>query len=143
MTLLQLQGAARVAAQAHGLDPALVCALCHHESANWKPFAFRFEQGFYDKYVKDMKLSPSEKMSRATSFGLMQVMGQVAREFGFAGDYLTELVDPVIGLEYGCKKLARCMDRANADVRQALLLYNGGGDKSYPDKVLAHLERYK
>lgn len=140
---LQLQGAARKAAQAHKLDPALVCAVCHHESGNWKPFAFRFEQGFYDRYIKDMKLSPSEKLARATSFGLMQVMGQVAREFGFSGDYLTELTDPLVGLEYGCRKLRQCVDRANGDVRQALLLYNGGANPKYPDLVLQHIEKYR
>ena len=144
MTLLQLQGAARVAAEAHGLDPALVQAVCHHESANWKQWAVRYEPGFYEKYVKKIVgISETEKTMRSTSFGVMQVMGQVAREFGFAGDYLTELLDPVVGLEYGCKKLARCMDRANSDVRAALLMYNGGGDKSYPDRVLAHMETYK
>lgn len=143
MTLNQLQGAARQAAEAHGIDPALVCALCHHESANWKPFASRYEPAFYEKYVKDMKLSPTEKTMRATSFGLMQVLGQVAREYGFSGDFLTELLDPIQGLEYGCRKLANCMDRANGEVRQALLLYNGGGDKGYPDKVLQHYSKYK
>lgn len=144
MTRNQLIGAARTAAEAHGLDPALVCAVCHHESANWKQWAVRYEPGFYTKYIEKLAgISATEKTMRSTSFGLMQVMGQVARELGFAGDFLAELLDPVVGLEYGCKKLARCMSRANSDVMAALLLYNGGGDKAYPDKVLAHLEAYK
>lgn len=144
MTLLQLQGAARVAAAAHGLDPALVCAVCHHESANWKQWAIRYEPAFYTVYIEKMVgLSATEKTARAFSYGLMQIMGQTAREFGFAGDFLTELLDPIQGLEYGCRKLARCMERSNGDVRAALLQYNGGSDKSYPDKVLAHLEAYQ
>ncbi len=83
MTLLQLQGAARTAAEARGLDPALVCAVCHHERANWKQWAVRYEPGFYEKYVEKMVgISATEKTMRATSFGLMQIMGQVARELG-------------------------------------------------------------
>lgn len=144
MSLTQLQGAARTAAEAHGLDPALVCAVCHHESANWKPWAARYEPGFYGRYVVGIQgISETEKTLRATSFGLMQIMGQVARELGFHGDYLTELLDPVTNLEFGCRKLARCMDRASSDIRAALLLYNGGSDKGYPDRVLQHLPRYK
>ena len=143
MSRLQLEGAARTAARAHGLEEALVCVICEHESDNWKQYAVRYEPAFYDRYVKDIKLSQTEKTMRATSFGLMQVMGQVAREFGFEGQFLTELLDPVFGLEYACRKLEQCMDRANSDVRTALLFYNGGGDPKYPDKVLRHLEKYK
>lgn len=144
MSLLQLQGAARTTATAHGLDPALVCALVHHESGNWKPWAARYEPGFYGRYVATIQgISETEKTLRATSFGLCQVMGQTARELGFNGDYLTELLDPVTNLEFGCRKLARCMDRHGGNVKEALLCYNGGGDKGYPDRVLQHLSRYK
>lgn len=140
----QLIGMARITAGAHHIDPALVCSICHHESANWNPWAARYEPRFYSHYVAPLEgLSETEKTLRATSFGLMQVMGQVAREFGFNGDYLTELLDPVHGLEYGCRKLARCLDRSGGDVRSALLLYNGGGDKTYPDKVLKHMTAYQ
>ena len=141
-TKLQLIGMARVAAEAHGLDPALFQALCHHESGNWNQWACRYEAEFYQRYVAAQKLSATEKHMRATSFGLCQIMGQVAREFGFAGDYLTELLDPVTNLEYGCRKLASCMDRANADVRQALLFYNGSGNPDYPNLVLRHYSTY-
>lgn len=139
----ELERLAQVAAASHGLDPALVKSICHHESQNWKQWACRYEPGFYGRYIKDMQLSVTEKTMRATSFGLMQVMGQVAREFGFAGDFLSELFDPVHNLEYGCRKLVQCMDRANADVKQALLFYNGGGNPRYPDLVLQHMDKYK
>ena len=143
MTRLQLEGSARTAARAHGLDEALVCAMCEHESDNWKQYAVRYEPAFYEKYIKNMKLSQTEKTMRSTSFGLMQVMGQVAREFGFEGQFLTELLDPMFGLEYGCRKLVQCMDRANGDARAALGFYNGGGNPKYPDLVLRHIEKYK
>lgn len=144
MTPNQLQFLAKQAAQAHGIDPALVCSVCHHESDNWNQWAVRYEPAFYSVYIEKMVgLSNTEKTMRATSFGLMQIMGQTAREFGFEGTWLTQLCDPIQGLEYGCRKLARCLDRSNSDVRAALLLYNGGADKTYPDKVLAFMPRYK
>lgn len=132
-----LQKLAKQVAEAHGLDPALVLAICRHESVN-EPYAVRYEPGFYRRYVEPLKLSDTEKTMRSTSFGLMQVMGQVAREFGFKGKYLTELCDPVTNLEYGCRKLVDCIKRSKGNTRLALLRFNGGGDPSYPDKVLQH-----
>lgn len=69
------------------------------------------------------------------SFGLCQVMGAVARELGLKG-YLTELLDPAVGLHCGAEYLDKCLKRRKGDIRAALLLYNGGGDKKYPDKVM-------
>jgi soluble lytic murein transglycosylase-like protein len=74
---------AHTAAAAHALDPALVCAICEQESA-WDPFALRYEPAFFDRYVAPQlaagKISVTEAHARAFSWGLMQVMGQVARE---------------------------------------------------------------
>ena len=72
----------------------------------------------------------------------MQVLGQVAREEGFAGE-LPSLCEPMNGLEYGCKKLTRCFAGENGNVTLALLRYNGGGDPDYAEKVLARIEKYK
>ncbi len=143
MTKEQLIVLAEQAAQAHGLDPVLVKAVCHHESGNWKPWAIRYEPAFYTRYISSMTgLSETEKQGRAFSYGLCQIMGQVARELGFSGTYLTELLDPVPNLEYGCKKLARCMKNADGDVRKALLSYNGGGNLAYPDLVMKLMKQY-
>ncbi len=131
-------------AEKHHLDPALVKAVCHWESKNWNPWAMRYEPEFYDTYISPMKgIGATEMRARATSYGLMQVMGETARELGFKGEFLTELCDPQVGIEWGCVDLAREMDRANGNVRQALLGYNGGSDKSYPDKVLGLMFRYQ
>lgn len=35
----------------------------------------------------------------ANQWGVMQVMGGVAREVGFKGSFLTELCDPEVGIE--------------------------------------------
>jgi soluble lytic murein transglycosylase-like protein len=143
MTRDQLQPFAIAAAKAHGIDPALVCAVCNHESG-WHQWAVRYEPAFYEKYIAKMAgLSQTEMTMRATSFGLMQIMGQVAREQGFSGDYLSELLDPLQNCERGCIKLAQCLDRANGIVTTALSLYNGGANKEYPSLVMRYYPFYK
>ncbi len=137
--LIQL---ARSIAATFNLDPALVCAMCEHESAGWNVWAIRYEPAFFRKYIEPMNLSETEKHARSFSYGLMQVMGQVAREYGFDGKYLTELCDPTINIDYGCRKLARCMKLTKGDVREALLKYNGGGNPKYPDLVLHYYSKY-
>ena len=73
------------------------------------------------------------------SYGLCQVMLAVAREYGFGG-WPCELCRPETGLKYGAMHLAAKMRQAGGDTTKALLLYNGGGDKAYPAKVLAWAE---
>jgi len=143
MTTDELQLLAIQAAVTAGLDPALICAICANESG-FEQYAVRYEPAFYVRYIENMVgLSATEKTMRATSFGLMQIMGQVAREQGFDGKYLTELFDPETNLYRGCKKFKSCLDRENGDVNAALLRYNGGGNPGYPALVLAHYSTYE
>jgi len=136
---------ARSIAAAHALEPALVCAVIEQESA-WDTWAIRYEPGFLSRYVAPLytagKLSATEAYTRAMSWGLMQVMGQVAREHGFSGTSLAELCDPRVGVEYGCRILAARMVRARGDVTAALLAWNGGGNPGYPAEVLARKHNY-
>lgn len=152
MTKPEMIALAKSIAEKHDLDPALVCAVCHHESDGWNTWASRYEPAFYIRYVDPIKVMQTfgptcsrqtERTLRATSFGLMQVMGQVARERAFSGEYLTELCDPAVGIEYGCRELARRIKLAKGDIRGGLLGYNGGGDPSYPDKVMNHYGDYQ
>jgi len=76
------------------------------------------------------------------SWGVMQVMGQVAREFGFKEPSLTELCDPATGIEFGCRILAARLARSKGDVSAALLAWNGGADANYPAEVLARKRNY-
>lgn len=139
-----LMKAARATADRLGVDSALFMALCEHESAGWKWAAIRYEPGFYKKYVEPLNLlSQTEATARATSWGLGQIMGQVARELGFKGEFLSELLDPEIGCEYACRKLKACLARHPNDQRAALLEFNGGGNPQYPDLVLKHYDKYK
>ncbi len=143
MTQEQLYAVARSAALNAGLDPQLVQAVIEHESS-WNPWAVRYEPGFYQTYISAMKgLTPTEMTLRATSFGLMQILGQVAREKGFDGKFLTALLDPLNSVTYGCRKLKECTDREVGNIRNALLRYNGGGDPDYPDSVIPLMEKYK
>jgi soluble lytic murein transglycosylase-like protein len=136
---------ARAIATAHGLDPALVCAVIEQESA-WNPWAVRYEPGFLSRYVAPLytagKLSATEAYTRAMSWGLMQVIGQVAREFGYEESSLAELCEPATGIEFGCRVLAARVARAKGDIPAALLAWNGGASPNYPAEVLARKRNY-
>ncbi len=135
---------ARQIATAHGLPPALVCAVCEQES-DWDTWATRYEPGFLSRYVAPLftnnKIDATEAHCRAISWGLMQVMGQTAREHGFQGRFLSALCDPQVGLAIGCAVLAHKL-AATSDVRSALLLWNGGADPDYPAQVMNRIPHY-
>jgi soluble lytic murein transglycosylase-like protein len=141
----QLVALARKAASAQSLDPALVCAVIEQESA-WNPWAIRYEPMFFAKYVANLytnnKISASEAYARGFSWGLMQVMGQVAREMGFDGPFLSALCDPECGLAVGCKLLRKKLDAMDGDVTRGLLAWNGGGNSAYPAQVLDRRAHY-
>jgi hypothetical protein len=95
----------RDTASRNGLDPAIVCAIVEQESA-WDSHAMRYESAFRAKYVSPLGLSPTEEIARSISWGLMQVMGQVAREHGFAEKFLSALCEPEAGITVGCAVFA-------------------------------------
>ena len=136
---------ARRAAVAQSLDPALVCAVVEQESS-WNPWAMRYEALFFAKYVASLytnnKISASEAYARGFSWGLMQVMGQVARETGFDALFLSALCDPEQGLALGCKVLRKKFDARAGDTTRALLAWNGGANPAYPAQVLARKAHY-
>ena len=84
----------------------------------------------------------TEAWARGFSWGLMQVMGQVARESGFDALFLSTLCDPEQGLNVGCKVLRKKFDAARGDTTQALLAWNGGANPTYAAQVLARKPRY-
>lgn len=130
-------------AAAHLLDSAIVAAVCEQESG-WNTFAVRYENDFLHRYVKPLNpLAPTTpELTRAMSFGLMQIMGLTAMEFGWRGYYLTALCDPEIGMEFGCRKLRKCFDSNPNDNSAALQAYNGGGNPNYAPEVLARVSKY-
>jgi soluble lytic murein transglycosylase-like protein len=133
---------ARTIASAHGLDTALVCAVVEQESA-WDAHAIRYEPGFRARYVAPLDLPPTEEIARSISWGLMQVMGQVAREHGFQRPFLSALCDPSAGLTFGCIVLAAKLAAGSGNVSRGLALWNGGGKQDYAAQVLARMPRYR
>ena len=150
---------ARTAAAQHTLDPALICAIVEQESA-WDPHAIRYEPAFRTRYVAPLGLPPTEEVARSISWGLMQVMGQVAREHSFTGKSLAALCDPATGLAIGCAVFATKLRSAANDavsvanegdaasvavnnVEHALALWNGGANASYAAQVLARVAHYQ
>src|ERR1700741_1600143 len=100
---------ARQTAAKYMLAPEIVCGICDKEST-WNPWAIRYEPGFLREYVEKLKLkSLTETTARSISWGVMQVMGDEARERGFTGQFLSELCDPAMGIEYGCRALQHRM----------------------------------
>ncbi len=67
-----------------------------------------------------------EWWGQAASWGLMQVMGAVAREQGFSGDYLTEMTDPGLNLYYGCKVIKGLVLWSGSDYNRVAAAYNAG-----------------
>ena len=179
---------ARRWAQEYGLDPALVCALCEVESS-WIPWAVRHEAGYkwlidfhrmtLKEAYSDVSLidadqnwwvfevdvihppgdAHTELLFQQTSWGLLQIMGAVARERGFRG-WLTELCDPQVNLEWGCKHLRWMIDHNNAyglpDYRitpeDLAAAWNGGTrvvvdgkykNQSYVDRAVKAMEGYQ
>jgi soluble lytic murein transglycosylase-like protein len=127
----------------YGLNPKIVAAVCEQESS-WNPFAVRFEPAFESRYIKPaLPAAPTTReLTEAMSFGLMQIMGEVAMEFGWAGKFLTELCDPATGVLFGCKKLQKCY-YVHGDDDTSLLSYNGGGNLNYGKEVLARVPHYE
>lgn len=138
-----------IAAQFH-LDPDLVEAIVLAES-NGQTHAYRFEPGFWQRYMKDKQKWDGANPERvASSYGLMQCMYPVAVEYGYSENAPEYLFVPTIGLFWGCTILRSLLDWSRQNVDQALAAYNGGknGNTSAPyrnqhyiDKVKWHLER--
>jgi soluble lytic murein transglycosylase-like protein len=148
------------AAVRHGLDPRVLCGQVYVESSG-NPYAIRFERQY--RYFWDLRtgtafrrLDESELRTRSApadfygldghheqewvlqscSIGLGQVMGAVARELGFAGTFLTELLVPDVALEFQCRKLASDLKWSGGNYRSALAAYNGGRSGNQPGGAL-------
>lgn len=134
--------------ESYHLDPNLVGAVVSVESS-YSMWATRYEPGYiYLKnpslYAKKLGLSEAtERTMQKISWGLMQIMGGVARELGYS-EHLTQLCLPEINLEFGCKKLAILLDKYKS-IGDAVSAYNQGSPKKsgvqylnqgYVDKVM-------
>lgn len=96
----------------------------------------------------------AEWWGQQASWGLMQVMGGVARELGYDGHWLTEiLTDTVLAVDLGCRHLQRKLRRYGPDLAPVVAAYNAGSprrrvdgrfrNQAYVDEVLAATERWR
>jgi len=145
----EAQEAAERFAAKHSLPPPLLRAIIQAESAG-DPWAMRFEPDY--RWLWDVRQGApfkgdparlpgpqfvsgeTELIAQKTSWGLMQVMGAVAREHGYRGRYLSVLCDPEIGLEYGCRHLRHLHDRFGRQGWEAVAAaFNAGSPRRRED----------
>ncbi|MFZ5658760.1 MAG: lytic transglycosylase domain-containing protein [Pseudomonadota bacterium] len=171
--MLDLRKLVSEAAKDFGLPLWLVWGVVQKESSG-NPWAWNPEPHY--RYLWDVRenrpfrvLAPSEIASKVpprdfaclagdrdqefwaqqASWGLMQVMGAVARERGYRGPYLTELLNPEASIHYGCAHLAHLAKRflAAHDWPGVIAAYNAGSprkfatgryeNQAYVDRVIA------
>lgn len=143
MTKDEMITIARQTANKYALPAEVICGICEREST-WNPWAIRYEPAFLKDYIEKLKLpSLTEATARSISWGLMQVMGEEARERGFTGQFLSELCDPAIGIEYGCRAFQHKMAVHGGDIETSLLSYNGGANLEYARDVLQKSNYYR
>ena len=145
-----VQASVEGAAARHKLDAPLLLAQVLVESGG-NPYAWNPEPRY--RYFWDVKqhkpfraVTPLEVASKVppvdfpflrgdrdqewwaqqASWGLLQVMGAVAREHGFSEPYLPALTIPDVGLQYGCLVLVSLLKWSGGNTEQTLAAYNGG-----------------
>lgn len=137
--------------QSHGVDPFLIAAICMAESSG-RQDATKFEahypylhkeESWAEKFGCPLE---DEKKGQMTSYGLMQVMGAVMREYGFAESF-DKAFDPETNIEYGTRHLANFLKKY--DTPSAIASYNAGSpryaagstvfkNQKYVDQVLGY-----
>jgi len=141
------------AAVANDIPSTILAAVVLQESGG-DPLAIRYEPRFFQTYLvgatrhtlagfvpnPNQCSFQTELRARAFSWGLMQLMGQTAREQGFDGVFLSGLLDISTNLSIGAKYLAKKVKHKDGNMEAALLAYNGGGNPIYPQEVMAHID---
>ena len=155
----EVNSAIDAAADRNGVPRELAHAVAIVESGK-NPWKMRLEEDWFERCIKNKKKEelagwtpflpvgehPSlydEKTWRATSFGVMQVMGDRARILGLDCPWLAVLLSPTVGAEYGCRFLKQLLVRYNNDIQKVALGYNGGGDPNYPRKIFEAIQVYR
>jgi soluble lytic murein transglycosylase-like protein len=143
----------------NNVEQALVHAIIQTESAG-NPWSIRYEPNMKwvsledaGRFAKDLHISlDTELMCQRTSWGLMQVMGVVARELDWSEE-LTKLLEPEIRIMYGCKQLRRIKEwNKSYSFDDVIAAYNAGSarvtsaghyqNQAYVDKVKAYYNNY-
>lgn len=144
------------AADKYDLDPFIIAAIIMVESSG-NHMASRFEPTWTHhlspaQYALQLDTDiQSEMDAQATSYGYMQVMGTVAREYGF-GQNFTKLYNKKLNIDFGCKHLKNMYNRYG-DMQSAIASYNAGSviktrggtfvNERYVDKVMSFYREIK
>lgn len=140
MTQDELKALAKELGAEHQVPWEVLYAICMKESSG-NEFAIRHERHY--KWLLGQDLDKAEELGQKTSWGLMQVMGAVAREHGYQGQF-TGLWAPRTGMTYGIKHLKKLKARYGT-WPHTLAAYNAGSPRMrdgkyenqyYVDKVL-------
>lgn len=139
-----------------GIDPVLALAMAQIES-NTDPWKTRFEPNWrYPHLVRHFseKLGitfDTEAVLQSMSWGVLQVMGSVAREHGFEED-LTKLTDPKLGTLFGLMHLKKMLKKYPNEI-DAVSAYNQGSPRKvqsgfyanqvYVDKIYGVLLKHR
>ena len=146
----RLERIIRSAAEEHEVRFELLASIIYQESKGNR-FALRYEDAFYKRYIANRQRShdssrlssvDTEKRARAFSYGACQIMGLTAREFGFKGDFLTELIKLKTNVHLGARILSRFIELQGSE-RAGVKRYNGTGARAeaYADKIYDHMGR--
>ena len=119
----------------YGIKKLLLKAVATAESG-MNQTAYRFEKGFWDRYLKDNPEWMNQDQSIVSaSYGLFQLMWTSAWGLGFRGTQ-DDLWNPVINIELGARLLRNLIDKVRSkqawngnrlwDIEICLALYNGG-----------------
>lgn len=158
---VSIEDALLEAARDRGVRPALLIGLAWKESSfQW--WAAKHEPTY--PYLWDVKANKptrseavgsigmasqaTELVFQRTSWGVAQVMGAVAREFGFKEVLLSHLLDARLSASYGAHLLANLLKRHHGDEADALSAYNAGSPTdanfaAYVSPILKMAEIYR
>lgn len=123
-------------AKEYSIDPVVLAAVIHTESRG-DMWSTRQEENYrYPVHPREWadRLGISyhtELTHQGTSWGLMHVMGGVAREYGFDGQ-LPQLIVPELSMKYGCKHLRNKAQKYGSDPCVLYAAYNGGSPRYTP-----------
>jgi len=137
-------------------DVELIYAIIDVESG-WNPFAVRYEPHWrYIVPVSNTMLAKmgitkdTEEQLQKFSWGLMQIMGSVARELNYT-EILTKLVIPAENINVGIRKVM-ALAKKYKNIEDIIASYNAGSprkisgkyvNQDYVDKVLVKYYEYK
>lgn len=117
------------------VDPNMIAAFIMKESYN-NQYAMRHEPNWkylcnQRDFAEKLKITVgTEVICQSSSWGLMQVMGTVARELGFQG-HLPMLVEIPLNLSIGVQKFKKLMQKYG-DLHDAVSAYNQGNNRKTP-----------